>query len=48
MQNSLDIIIRGHTDTVGTLNYSRNLSLNRARTASNILAAKGVAGKLSF
>ena len=37
-----DIIISGHTDTVGEKDYNYNLALERAQTASQILVAHGV------
>ncbi|MEN6622654.1 MAG: OmpA family protein [Smithella sp.] len=41
-RNSIDIIISGHTDTVGSSDYNRDLSLRRAKTVANILTARGV------
>ena len=41
-RNSTDIIISGHTDTVGTDDYNRKLSLRRARAVEKILISKGI------
>jgi len=42
VRNSTDIIISGHTDTVGTDDYNRKLSLRRARAVEKILISKGI------
>jgi outer membrane protein OmpA-like peptidoglycan-associated protein len=41
-RNSTDIIISGHTDTVGTDDYNRKLSLRRAKAVEKILLSKGI------
>ena len=41
--DSTDIVISGHTDTVGSKEYNFNLSLDRAKTLSDILVANGAA-----
>lgn len=40
---STNILIVGHTDSVGTESYNQNLSERRARSARNFLIAEGVA-----
>lgn len=37
-----DIVVSGHTDTAGKSDYNRNLSLRRARSVADILAAGGI------
>ena len=39
--NSNDIVISGHTDTVGEKDYNYKLALERAQTALQILVANG-------
>jgi outer membrane protein OmpA-like peptidoglycan-associated protein len=39
---ALEIEITGHTDALGSFEYNRRLSLNRARAVSNYLVSKGV------
>ena len=39
---SADIIVSGHTDSVGSDEYDRKLSLRRARAVTNVLVARGV------
>jgi len=39
---SKDIIISGHTDSVGRDEYNRTLSLKRAKSVAEVLVAKGV------
>lgn len=41
-RKSTDIIISGHTDAVGAIDYNRRLSLRRAKTVVDILVARGV------
>ena len=41
-RNSTDIVISGHTDTVGTTDYNSKLSLDRAKVVYEILVASGV------
>jgi outer membrane protein OmpA-like peptidoglycan-associated protein len=41
-RNSTDIIISGHTDTVGTDDYNKKLSLRRAKAVEKILLSKGI------
>jgi outer membrane protein OmpA-like peptidoglycan-associated protein len=41
-RKSTDIIVSGHTDSVGGLEYNRRLSLRRARAIAGILIKKGV------
>ncbi|MGE0085066.1 MAG: OmpA family protein [Desulfococcaceae bacterium] len=40
-RNSKDIVISGHSDTVGSKEYNYRLSLDRAKVLSDILVAKG-------
>lgn len=40
---SKNIVVTGHTDSVGPAEYNRTLSLRRARTVAAALVAKGVA-----
>ena len=40
-RRSNDIVISGHTDTVGSKEYNYRLALERARTMSDILVANG-------
>jgi outer membrane protein OmpA-like peptidoglycan-associated protein len=40
---SIDIIISGHTDNIGTEKYNQALSENRAKTVAEYLMKKGVA-----
>lgn len=42
-RKSHDIVISGHTDTVGTKEYNYRLSLDRAKTLFDILVANGAA-----
>ncbi|MBN1141691.1 MAG: OmpA family protein [Deltaproteobacteria bacterium] len=41
-RNSTDIVISGHTDTVGSREYNYRLSLQRAQELSTVLALSGV------
>jgi outer membrane protein OmpA-like peptidoglycan-associated protein len=41
LKHSSDIVISGHTDTVGEKDYNYKLALERAQTASQILVAQG-------
>jgi outer membrane protein OmpA-like peptidoglycan-associated protein len=41
-REATDIIISGHTDAVGSVDYNRRLSLRRAKTVADILVARGV------
>lgn len=41
-RNSTDIIISGHTDTVGADDYNKKLSLRRAKAVEKILLSKGI------
>lgn len=41
-RNSTDIIVSGHTDTVGTDEYNRKLSLRRAKAVEKILISRGI------
>ena len=41
-RKSADIIVSGHTDSVGSDEYDRKLSLRRARAVTNVLVARGV------
>lgn len=41
-RDSTDIIISGHTDTVGADEYNRKLSLRRAKAVEKILLSKGI------
>jgi outer membrane protein OmpA-like peptidoglycan-associated protein len=38
-----DVVISGHTDTVGEMDYNYKLSLERAEVVYKILVAQGVA-----
>ncbi len=40
-KNSKDIVISGHSDTVGSNEYNYRLSLDRAKVLADILVAKG-------
>lgn len=40
-RGSTDIVISGHTDTVGTIEYNEKLALERAQVTSKILVANG-------
>ncbi|OPY91172.1 MAG: Outer membrane protein precursor [Syntrophaceae bacterium PtaU1.Bin231] len=42
IRQSTDIIVSGHTDSVGPDEYNRALSLRRAKAVANVLAAKGI------
>jgi len=42
VRKSTDIIVSGHTDAVGRIDYNRRLSLRRAKAVSDILVARGV------
>jgi len=42
-RQSTDIIVSGHTDSVGSDDYNRTLSLRRAKAVANVLVAKGIA-----
>ncbi|HOD75044.1 MAG TPA: OmpA family protein [Syntrophorhabdaceae bacterium] len=42
-RSSVDIVISGHTDTVGTNDYNYRLGLDRTKAIYDILVAKGVA-----
>ncbi len=39
---SLELEITGHTDAIGTFEYNKKLSMNRARAVSNYLVSEGV------
>jgi outer membrane protein OmpA-like peptidoglycan-associated protein len=41
-RESTDIIISGHTDAVGPIDYNRRLSLRRAKAVEDILVARGI------
>jgi outer membrane protein OmpA-like peptidoglycan-associated protein len=41
-RKSTDIIISGHTDSVGSIDYNRHLSLRRAKVIAEILITKGI------
>jgi len=41
-RKSTDIIISGYTDAVGSVDYDRRLSLQRAKAVADILVAKGI------
>jgi OOP family OmpA-OmpF porin len=41
-RKSTEIIVSGHTDTVGSSNYNRRLSLKRAQTVADFLVARGI------
>ena len=41
-RKSTDIIISGHTDAVGAIDYNHRLSLRRAKAVADILIAKGI------
>ena len=41
-RKSTNIIVSGHTDSVGSDEFDRKLSLRRARAVANILVARGV------
>lgn len=41
-RKSTDIIISGHTDAVGPIDYNRRLSLRRAKAVEDILVARGI------
>ena len=41
-RKSTDIIISGHTDAVGPIDYNRSLSLRRAKAVADILVARGI------
>jgi len=42
-RSSVDVVISGHTDTVGTGEYNYKLGLDRTKAIYDILVAKGVA-----
>lgn len=42
-RGSVDVVISGHTDTVGTKEYNYELGLDRTKAIHDILVAKGVA-----
>lgn len=42
VRNSTDVIISGHTDTVGADDYNKKLSLRRAKAVEKILISKGI------
>jgi outer membrane protein OmpA-like peptidoglycan-associated protein len=42
VRKSTDIIISGHTDATGSLDYNRSLSLRRAKAVADSLVAKGI------
>lgn len=39
---SVGILITGHTDTIGSVTYNQNLSLNRAKSVRNFLIQSGI------
>ncbi|MFA6412841.1 MAG: OmpA family protein [Syntrophales bacterium] len=41
-RKSTDIIISGHTDAVGAIDYNHRLSLRRAKAVADILIARGI------
>ena len=41
-RNSTEISVSGHTDSVGSIEFNRFLSLNRARAVASILVSQGV------
>lgn len=41
-RKSTDIIVSGHTDAVGAIDYNHTLSLRRAKAVVDILIAKGI------
>jgi outer membrane protein OmpA-like peptidoglycan-associated protein len=41
-RNSTEISVSGHTDSVGSVEFNRVLSLNRARAVASILVSQGV------
>jgi outer membrane protein OmpA-like peptidoglycan-associated protein len=41
-RNSTEISVSGHTDSVGSVEFNRFLSLNRARAVASILVSQGV------
>ncbi len=41
-RKSTDIIISGHTDAVGAIDYNHRLSLRRAKAVADILISKGI------
>lgn len=43
-RNSTDIVITGHTDTVGAMEYNYKLALERAEIMKGILIANGING----
>jgi len=43
IQASKNVVVIGHTDSVGPAVYNRTLSLRRARAVANVLIAKGIA-----
>jgi outer membrane protein OmpA-like peptidoglycan-associated protein len=45
VRKSTDIVISGHTDAVGSVDYNRRLSLRRAKAVEDILIAKGIDGQ---
>ena len=42
IRNSNEISVSGHTDSVGSVEFNRVLSLNRARVVASILVSQGV------
>jgi outer membrane protein OmpA-like peptidoglycan-associated protein len=42
VRESTDIIVSGHTDTVASVEYNRNLSLRRAQTVADMLVTRGI------
>jgi len=42
VRKSTDIIVSGHTDSVGSDDYNRSLSLRRAKSVANVMVAKGI------
>lgn len=41
-RKSTDIIVSGHTDTVGSFDFNSDLSLRRAKAVAKILVARGI------
>ena len=45
-RNPLEITVSGHTDSVGSIEFNRVLSLKRARAVASILVSQGVKEEL--